>query len=135
MLGNDNMCFACGEDNPISLGLNFEKSGNQKVEAQFQPKEEHQGYKGIMHGGLISTLLDEAMAKVLSLNNILAVTAKMNIRFRQPVSIEKKLVVTAEIIKNKTGLYLTEAEVRDKKDKLYAKAQAKFMKVEKVEEE
>ncbi|MCF8001472.1 MAG: PaaI family thioesterase [Halanaerobiales bacterium] len=130
MLGNDNMCFACGEDNPISLGLNFEKSGDKKVKAEFEPKEVHQGYKGIMHGGLISTLLDEAMAKVLSLNNILALTAKMNIRFRQPVSIDKKLLITAEIIKNKTGLYFTEAEVRDINGDLFAEAEAKFMKVE-----
>lgn len=130
MLGNDNMCFACGEDNPISLGLNFKKNDDKTVRAEFQPKMEHQGYKGIMHGGLISTLMDEAMAKVLSLNDILALTAKMNIRFRQPVSIDKKLVITAEIVKNKTGLYFTEAEVRGINGELFAEAEAKFMKVE-----
>ncbi|HKL12632.1 MAG TPA: PaaI family thioesterase [Halanaerobiales bacterium] len=128
-LGNDKMCFACGEDNPISLGLKFAKIGNKKVKAEFIPQDVHQGYDGIMHGGLITTLLDEAMAKVLTLNNIAALTAKMNIRFKHPLPIGTELVVTAEIIKNKTGLYFTEAEVRSKEGKLFAKAEAKFMKV------
>lgn len=129
MIGNDKMCFACGEDNPISLGLDFEKTGEKTVKAEFKPKKEYQGYKGIMHGGLISTLLDEAMAKVLSLNNIFALTAKMNIRFKKPVSIDQKLVITAEIVKNKTGLYFTEAELRNINGELFAEAEAKFMKV------
>lgn len=129
MIGNDNMCFACGEDNPISLGLDFEKTEEKTVKAEFKPKKVHQGYNGIMHGGLISTLLDEAMAKVLSLNNIFALTAKMNIRFKKPVSIENKLIITAEIVKNKTGLYFTEAELRDINGELFAESEAKFMKV------
>jgi len=128
-LGNDNMCFACGEDNPISLGLKFTKIGDKKVKAAFTPEEVHQGYDGIMHGGLITTLLDEAMAKVLSLNNIPALTARMNIRFKHPLPIGTELVVTAEIIKNKTGLYFTEAEVRSTEGKLYASGEAKFMQV------
>lgn len=128
-LGNDNMCFACGEDNPISLKLKFNKTGDKKVKAEFTPQDVHQGYSGIMHGGLITTLLDEAMAKVLTLNNIPALTARMNIRFNNPVPIGTELVVTAEIIKNKTGLYFTEAEVRSKEGELFAKAEAKFMKV------
>ena len=128
-IGNDNMCFACGEDNPISLGLKFEKVGDKKVRAEFSPKDVHQGYDGIMHGGLITTLLDEAMAKVLSLNEIPALTARMSIRFKHPVPIETDLIVIAEIIKNKTGLYFTEAEVRNKEGKLFAQAEAKFMKV------
>lgn len=132
---DDKMCFACGEDNPISLGLKFEKIGDRKVKTEFTPDKVHQGYDGIMHGGLITTLMDEAMAKVLTLNGIPALTARMSLRFKNPVPIGKELIITAVIVKNKTGLYLTEAEVRDKKDKLYAKAQAKFMKVEKVEEE
>lgn len=125
--GNDNMCFACGVDNPISLGLDFKKSGNNKVSALFVPKEVHQGYNNIMHGGLISTLLDEAMAKVLSLNNILALTAKMSVRFNQPIPIGENLEINAEITKNKTGLYFTEAEVKNSEGKVFASAQAKFM--------
>jgi uncharacterized protein (TIGR00369 family) len=126
---DDKMCFACGENNPISLGLKFEKIGDKKVRAEFKPQDVHQGYTDIMHGGLISTLLDEAMAKVLSLNGILALTAKMSLRFKHPLPIGTELEITAEIIKNKTGLYFTEAEVRSKEGKLFAKAEAKFMKV------
>lgn len=126
-LGNDNMCFACGEDNPISLGLKFTKIGDRKVRAKFKPKDVHQGFDGIMHGGLISTLLDEAMAKVLSLNDILALTAKMSIRYRHPVPIDINLIITAELKKHKKGLYFTEAELKDENEKLYAKAEAKFM--------
>jgi|SRR6056297_3226670 len=128
-LGNDKMCFACGEDNPISLGLKFIKTGEKTAQAEFVPKEVHQGFDGIMHGGLVTTLLDEGMAKVLNLNEIMALTAKLSVRFKKPVSINGNLVIKSEIIKNRAGLYFTKAELRDKKGELLAKAEAKFMEV------
>jgi acyl-coenzyme A thioesterase PaaI-like protein len=55
---NSRMCFVCGVDNPIGLHLAFYTDGEGQCIARFQPKPEHQGYPGHLHGGIISTLLD-----------------------------------------------------------------------------
>ena len=128
---NDNMCFACGKDNEISLGLDFKFIDEESkiVEAEFVPKEVHQGYKNIMHGGLISTLLDESMAKVVYMNGIEAVTAKMSTRFKKPVKIGTNLVIRGILKENHGKLLLTEANLKDKEGNIFATAEAKFMKV------
>jgi hypothetical protein len=56
---NSRMCFVCGIDNPIGLHLSFYTDDEGRCVARFRPKPEHQGYPGHLHGGIISTLLDE----------------------------------------------------------------------------
>ncbi|MFW5787319.1 MAG: PaaI family thioesterase [Halanaerobiales bacterium] len=129
-LDGADMCFACGKDNPISLGLEFELVDDSTAETTFIPSPEHQGYNGMMHGGLVSTLLDEAMAKVLELNEIPAVTAELKTRFKEPVKIGEKLLITGKITDNYKKLYYTEAELKNKKGKILATAEAKFMQAE-----
>ena len=131
-LGGDRMCFACGEENPRSLNLQFTLKGKNKeqVVATYTSDQYDQGYEGIMHGGLVSTLLDEAMAKVLSLNDIRAVTAEMTTRCKHPVEIGTELIITGYIKEKKSKLYFTEAELREKRtNRLMARGEAKFMTV------
>ncbi|MGM0410938.1 MAG: PaaI family thioesterase [Bacillota bacterium] len=128
---DDNMCFACGKDNEISLKLEFELIEDNIAEAYFKPKKVHQGYGGIMHGGLVTTLLDEAMAKVLQLNKIAAVTGEINVRFKKAVSIDQNLRIRGLLKDNyKNKLFYTEAKLYGKDDELLATAEAKFMKVD-----
>lgn len=128
---DDKMCFACGQENPISLGLKFEEFESDKVRGEFTPGENHQGYDGIMHGGLIATLLDEAMAHVIGFKDIKAFTAELNIRFRTAVEIGKKLKIIGEYKGTKkssiANVHYTEAEIYDEAGNLKAKAKAKFM--------
>lgn len=128
---DDKMCFACGQENPISLGLKFEKIDENRVKGEFIPGENHQGYDGIMHGGLIATLLDEAMAYVMGFKDIQAFTGELNIRFRTAVEIGKKLKIIGEYKSAKktsiANVYYTEAKIFDKDDNLKAKAEAKFI--------
>lgn len=123
----DKMCFACGKDNPISLGLDFQLVAEDRAAAEFVPQDVHQGYDNLMHGGLVSTLLDEAMAQVIYLNNIKAVTAEMRIRFKKPVRIGKKIEITGILSESRGKLIKTEAYLRDEDENLLAKAEAKFM--------
>ncbi len=130
-LRNDNMCFACGKDNPIGLKLNFELKEENIAEAVFSPDKAHQGYGGIMHGGLVTTLLDEAMAKVLELNKVAAVTGEVNVRFKKSVNIDQNLKIRGILNDDyKNKLFYTEAELYGEDDELLATAEAKFMKVE-----
>jgi uncharacterized protein (TIGR00369 family) len=127
----DGMCFACGEENPISLALKFEKIEENKVKAEFIPGEYHQGYKGIIHGGITATLLDEAMAHVLGFKGIKAYTAELNIRYRKAIEIGKKLEIIGEYKSSKkssiANVYYARAEIIDNNGNLKAEARAKFI--------
>ena len=86
-------CFGCGQDNPIGLKLSF-RCNEDRAEAEFTPDELHQGWPGIVHGGIICTLLDEAMSHTLDQQRINCLTAKTEIRFRRPAFVGEPLVVT-----------------------------------------
>ncbi|SDC70118.1 MULTISPECIES: PaaI family thioesterase [unclassified Candidatus Frackibacter] len=122
----DEMCFACGPKNPIGLKLDFELK-DDVVETKFTPQEVHQGFTGIMHGGLISTLLDEVMANVLYLQEIKAVTAKMEVKFRKPIKIGRELTTTGWIERKKRRTIDTAAKIINQDGEKVAEAEAVFM--------
>lgn len=93
-LVDNNFCFACGKDNPHSLKLSFTRDGETNS-GEFTPLTEHQGFAGIAHGGVLTTVMDEAMAWVLWDQNIGAVAAKLEVRFRKPALIGERLCVKA----------------------------------------
>ena len=82
-------CYACGPRNEGGLNLEFYMLGNDKeqVEAIFTPRDNLQGWPEALHGGVVATLLDEAAAYVAYIQNIHAVTARLNVKFKQPVSL------------------------------------------------
>jgi len=86
-------CFGCGRHNPIGLKLEFREQ-NDKYIANFVAGPEHQSYDGIVHGGIISTLLDEIMARYPYVKGLNTVTARLEVRFRQPTPIGQELTVT-----------------------------------------
>jgi len=89
-----NKCFACGQDNPIGLKLKFSWDG-KTAKAEFTPNELHQGWNEIVHGGIIFTLLDEAMTYVPYFQGLNTVTARSEVRFKQPVPINQPLFISA----------------------------------------
>ncbi len=91
------LCFACGKDNPYGLKLEFKKEKDE-VFAYFTPSPYHQGWPGILHGGIISTLLDEAIGYTTFFLGLKTVTAKIEIRFKKPVPLSKKLKVSARLL-------------------------------------
>ncbi len=128
---DDGMCFGCGKNNPIGLKLEFDlDEDNLTVEGRFTPKVEHAGYKGIMHGGLVATLLDEAMVKLLWDAGISAVTASLEVRLVKPVPVGRELVIKARVDSQRGPLVHTSAEVEDAAGNVLAKGKAKCMKVE-----
>jgi acyl-coenzyme A thioesterase PaaI-like protein len=79
-------CFACGPDNSRGLHLRFRMNEDGNMAAQWTPKPELEGFQGIIHGGIISTVLDEAMSKAVAVTGTQALTADLRVRFRQRVS-------------------------------------------------
>ena len=106
----DQYCFACGPDNPIGLKLKFEYQSDGVV-ARFTPAKEHQGYLNMVHGGILSTILDEAMAHVVLARNLRAVTARMSVSFKKPTRIGEELTVTGRIIEKKGKIIKTAAVI------------------------
>ena len=81
-----NKCFVCGPGNPNGLNVRFRMDG-EVCRAEFTPGEDHMGYDGVTHGGIIFSLLDDVMANWIFLNGERCFTAKAQIRYRQPLPV------------------------------------------------
>jgi len=105
-----NMCFACGQKNPIGLKLNFDWDG-KAARAEFTPNKFHQGWSGLVHGGIMSCILDEAMNYAALFERVNTITAKMQTRFRHPAQIDEPLIITASLTKKTRKLAQAKAEI------------------------
>jgi len=103
-------CFACGTKNPIGLQLTFIEKDEHYI-TTFTAGPQHQGYDGIMHGGLVSTILDEVMARYLYAKGFNAVTAKLEVRFRKPTPIGQLLTITGKIAGKRGNMYELVSEI------------------------
>lgn len=88
-------CFVCGHANGHGLGLEFRTAPDGSVEASFPCQPIFAGYPGMLHGGIICTLLDGAMTNCLFAHGVAAVTVDMSVRFRQPVTVSLPALVRA----------------------------------------
>lgn len=103
-------CFGCGKKNPIGLKLEFIEDEDGYT-TKFTARPEHQGYDDIMHGGLVSTILDEVMAGYINMKGFNAVTARLEVRFRQPTPIGQQLTAKARIVSQRGKLYEIKSEL------------------------
>jgi uncharacterized protein (TIGR00369 family) len=105
-------CFVCGENNPKGLRLSFEiDKEKQTLKTTFIASSTFQGWDGLVHGGIISTLLDEAMAKLIYELGYQAVTAFLEIKFKKPAPILEPLIVFGEIMEVSKRLIRAKAHV------------------------
>ncbi|MGB9715935.1 MAG: PaaI family thioesterase [Thermodesulfovibrionales bacterium] len=125
-LEDDNFCFVCGEKNPLGFHLRFSLKEGKAV-TEFIPSKVHQGYKDIIHGGIISTLLDETIVKVALLHGIPAITAEMTVRFRNPLMVGEKTIIEASIVKMNKKLIEVSANMKKTDNTLIAEAHAKLV--------
>lgn len=121
-------CFACGPKQTIhSLQLQFEQTSEFEVQGHFWVDLEYQSYDGILHGGIVSTLLDAAMTNCLLKQGIKALTAELQIRFLSPVLVNQTILIKGTTLKHRRNLYFMESSVWSNNSKL-AHASAIFMK-------
>ena len=89
-----NYCFACGKDNPEGMRLRFTYDEERDMfVCRFRLGKRYTGPPGHCHGGIIATILDEAMGKVNKLRNVIAVTSEMTVNYLKPVPLNKPLRV------------------------------------------
>jgi acyl-coenzyme A thioesterase PaaI-like protein len=108
----DRTCYVCGPDNPVGLHVPFEKDGEAGSTAVYLARKEHGGWNGILHGGVTFSLMDEAFGWCLYLQNIPAVTARVETRFHKPIPIGTRLHIRAWVVGKRRRLYDARAEVR-----------------------
>ena len=125
---DDGYCFVCGPNNVIGLKLDFSFDG-QTITTEFIPQKVHQGYMNIVHGGIISTLLDEVMVKLAIEMGMPAVTAHMDIRLRKAVAIGNKITFSAEIRESTRKLIVACAKA-ETVDGIAADATGKLVRIE-----
>lgn len=125
-LDDDGYCFVCGGKNQSGLRLQFRTEDSRAV-SEFVPQKIHQGFKDIVHGGIISTILDEAMVKAVLSCGIEAVTAEFTVRFKSPLFVGDKVFIEAEIKKMGSRLIETSAWIKKNDDTVIAEASAKLL--------
>jgi len=122
-------CFVCGKNNPNGLKLNFEIDQDKKtLKTTFVASPTFQGWDGIVHGGIISTLLDEAMAKLIYELGYQAVTASLEIRFKNPAPILEPLLVHGEITEVSKRLIRAKAHIAKEDGTILATGTSTFLK-------
>ena len=131
-LKDDRKCFVCGTDNPLGLRLAFSMDeADRSIRTEFTPAREHQGYQDVTHGGLISTVLDEAMTKLAFQLGMDAVTGRLTVRFKRPLMVGEKIIVTGRIVKESGRAIEAEASAVREDGTVVAEAEGLLMRVRK----
>mgnify|MGYP000111882056 CR=1 FL=1 len=121
-------CFACGTANPIGLNLQFYRNGDS-ICTEITLKRVHEGWHGVAHGGLISTLVDEVMSwTIMYFKKTFIVTRKMSIKYVRNVRIGIPLVVCGRLLDDSSPPKIAaKSEVRDEQGRLLVRSTGEFV--------
>lgn len=122
-------CFVCGKENAHGLKLDFFVK-DKKIKANFSFDKRFQGFSNIIHGGIVSTILDEAMVKLAFTLGFNAVTVNLNVTLRKPAKPNENFIVTGEIVEEFEKKLKTKAEIRNENKELIAEAESVLVKIQ-----
>jgi len=115
-------CFGCGAANPVGLKLEFERDGDV-VRSRTSVARSYAGYRAFAHGGVIATMLDEAMGwAMLHIAGCYGVTKALNVSYRRPVHVDRPIVLSACVTAQRSGRVFLEASIEDAKGRVLASA-------------
>ncbi len=120
-------CFVCGQNNPCGLQLRYERQADGGVAATWVPTSAWEGFRGIVHGGVVSTVLDEAMSKAVAGTGTEALTAELRVRFRRHVTSGERFQIRGWIDSRNKRLIRTEAVLTAADGTEHAHAWATFL--------
>lgn len=121
----DSTCFVCGPNNPIGLKADFTTDiATCSSFAALQLPASFQGWQGVVHGGIIAALLDEACIYACRAKSDQCVTAELQVRYRQPVPVGAAVTVEGRLTDSNRKIWLASAQLKIN-NTLYAEATAK----------
>lgn len=125
------MCFVCGRDNPVGLHLHFQDNGVDEVITAFTIAPEFQGYPGVAHGGIVTSILDEVGGRVMLIGQPLRlfVTARIEVRFRRPVPTGVPLRGVGKLVKPAGRLCTAQAQILSPENIVLARAEVALAEV------
>ncbi len=124
---DDGRCFACGPYSAHGLKMRFDVRTDDSVESRVVLEEAFQGWRGVAHGGIVATLLDEAMAHAAAARDYLGVTAELRLRFRAPVPLAQPLVVRGKVEWQRRQVLGVSASVANEDGAVLANAEGRFV--------
>ena len=126
-----NVCFGCGEANDAGMHLPFERDeAAQRVRGSFRLGARYQGAPGMIHGGIIALVLDEALGKVCRFHDVRAVTAELTVEYLRPIKVDQEIRVEAFHVERKERNLFHEGEIRDAQGRMLARGRGRFVAVD-----
>jgi uncharacterized protein (TIGR00369 family) len=126
-----NYCFACGKNNPEGMRLRFTyDEGRNGYVCRFRLDKRYTGPPGHAHGGIIATVLDEAMGKVNKLRQVVALTSEITINYLKPVPLNKPLRVESREVSVKGRRHVNMAEILNQKGEVLARGRGLFIAID-----
>jgi|SRR5271154_4075410 len=126
-----NNCFACGTDNPEGMRLRFTYDEDRNCfVCKLRLGERYSGPPGHCHGGIIATILDEAMGKVNKLRHVIALTSEITVNYLKPVPLKKPLRVESREIEVAGRKHINMAEILNEKGEVLARSRGLFIAID-----
>ena len=126
-----NYCFGCGKNNPEGMRLKFAyDEGRERFVCRFRLSKRYTGPPGHAHGGIIATLLDEAMGKVNKLRHVVALTSQITVDYLKPVPLNKPLRVESREVRVRGRRHINMAEILNAKGEVLARSRGLFIAID-----
>lgn len=125
-----NRCFGCGEANSTGLQLQFFLAEDGTVICPATIPDRFEGHPGYLHGGVIATLLDEIMSKVMRSRGLLAMTRHMEVDYKRPVPSCTEVRLEGRITHHEGRKHWAEAKILDGDGRLLASGKGLFVEVQ-----
>jgi uncharacterized protein (TIGR00369 family) len=107
----DNRCFGCGALNPEGLGMRFSPVADGVSEAEYEVPERYQSWEGVVHGGVVALMLDEAVGWAAWHAGHPGVTGKLDVRYRLPLRVGERVRVVGRLTEHRRTLVRCIAEI------------------------
>lgn len=125
--GAQNHCFGCGAGNPAGLRLAFSLAPDGSVLCHANVSDNYEGPPGYLHGGIIATLLDEAMSKANRAHGVTAMTRQMQVEYLRPVPSGSPILILGRVLRSEGRKHWTEAFIRNAQGATLASATGLFI--------
>ena len=126
-----NYCFACGKNNPEGMRLKFSYDEEHDCfVCRFRLGKRYTGPPGHSHGGIIATILDEAMGKVNKLRHVIALTSEITVNYLKPVPLNRPLRVESREVKVRGRQHINMAEIFNQNGEVLARSRGTFVAID-----